>query len=300
MHQADAAVATHTLHQWVAGQPARRPAPMRYLFPNALRLWLARTVSVRFLCWGSAEEVRRATGVALGSTTGATGAAPAARRRMWLQVAWAGSAARGSNRSRRQQWLHPTRGRPDMLRRPPMLMLYVAVGTTPPSRRREETSSPIQLSPSRESSGKGEAGRRTREEHLAGGGELVPWTGARIVVRIVAAASPSSDGPPLPLSPPPVSLGLHIASTTPPSATATRGTRGKEPPERAGAGESDGWMTMAAAAITVPVPTGRGIMVAVILVTAVAMPAMRMRVMRGAGADAMAVTATAADARQGL
>ncbi len=128
---------------WGSGQPTRPPTPRPVLFFLALRRLLARTMSVRFPCWGDVEEARRATGVALGCTTRATGTVLAARRRMWLQVAWAVPAVRGSDRSRTQQWLYPMRGRPDMHRRPPRLLLGVAVNITPPSRRREEVSSLI-------------------------------------------------------------------------------------------------------------------------------------------------------------
>ncbi len=122
---------------------------------------------------------------------------------------------------------------------------------------------------------------------MAGKGQLVSWTGAKSVVRIAAAATPSSDGRALPSSPPPVSSEHSHALTTPPSATATKWTRGKEPPTAERAGESDGWMRMPGAAITVT---------AAMMTMAMAVTGTMMLVTWGAGADAMAVTAAVAGA----
>ncbi len=173
MHRATAATATRTPQHWGAGLPTQPLAPISFLNLSAPRRMLARTSLARLPRWGGEEEVRRTTGVVLGCTTGATGAAPAARRHMWLRVAWTVSAARGSTRSRMQQWLRLARERPDTLRRPPSLVLDVAVILMPPSRRREEMPSLLLPSPPLTSPGMGEAGRRTSEENKVRGGWIV-------------------------------------------------------------------------------------------------------------------------------
>ncbi len=67
---------------------------------------------------------------------------------------------------------------------------------------------------------------------VTGKREVVAWTGIMLVVRTVAAAPLSSETPPMPSPPPPVSWGKRYSNTTLPLATATSRTMGKEPPRR--------------------------------------------------------------------